>query len=235
MHTVYILYSTFPESLSSEIYNEYVQFLSEELKEKNKLYKRWEDQHSNLFGKLLLQLGYNKLGYKAYILNKIKYGDNLKPYLEEDIKFNISHSGEYVLCCLSETVRLGIDIEEIKDIGFKDFKQVMNEEQWKNISDAPNPLKQFFTYWVIKESVVKADGRGFSLSLPEIHIFDEKAICKEKIWYLKEIHLAENYKTYVATNVEKVNIELINIDFYNDPDKRNILEKLENSLDYLKQ
>ncbi|WP_423237249.1 4'-phosphopantetheinyl transferase family protein [Clostridium putrefaciens] len=52
-------------------------------------------------------------------LNKNQYG---KPYSGEypQFKFNISHSGDYVLCSIDDKP-IGVDIEEIKPIEYEEI------------------------------------------------------------------------------------------------------------------
>ena len=57
----------------------------------------------------------DKLGIK-FNINSIKYKDNGKPYIiNSDIKFNYSHSKNYIACVVSN-VEVGIDIEDIFNI-----------------------------------------------------------------------------------------------------------------------
>ena len=78
-------------------------------------YRRWQDAHAYLYGKLLLKEAISQLGFDHSLefMQKTKYG---KPYFKNnDFGFNISHSGEYIVCVIStdEKQNLGIDIEEI--------------------------------------------------------------------------------------------------------------------------
>ena len=57
----------------------------------------------------------DKLGIK-FDINSVKYKDNGKPYIiNSDIKFNYSHSKNYIACVVSNT-DVGIDIEDIFNI-----------------------------------------------------------------------------------------------------------------------
>ena len=57
----------------------------------------------------------DKLGIK-FDINSIKYKNNGKPYIiNSDIKFNYSHSKNYIACVVSNT-DVGIDIEDIFNI-----------------------------------------------------------------------------------------------------------------------
>src|ERR1044072_4992363 len=139
--------------------------MPEPLQEKNLKYLRWQDRHAHLFGKMLLGEALQKFGLDSTCLHTLQYNEYDRPYIPGDIDFNISHAGEYVLCAIGRNVRLGIDIEKIHAVDFSDFENVMTDEQWKIIKNNDNPLKTFFSYWAIKESVIKADSRGLSIPL----------------------------------------------------------------------
>lgn len=192
----------------------YLNQLPVSLQAKNAKYRRWKDKHLHLFGKLLLLEGLRNIGYTDEILNKIDYNHYSRPFINEDIDFNISHSGEYVLCAIGKKIRLGVDVEEIKHINFDDFDQVMTHRQWLDIKQSEDPERFFFKYWTIKESVIKADSRGLSIPLLDIHVNDNKVCYDNKTWYLKELNLDERYSTYLATDIENALFKLELVDFY---------------------
>jgi 4'-phosphopantetheinyl transferase len=219
---IHIYYSVCREQLPEQFYIQYLNQLPGPLQEKNVKYRRWQDKHLHLFGKLLLLEGLKNIGYTdGGILNKINYNDYSRPFINKDIDFNISHSGEYVLCAIGNRMRLGIDVEEIKHINFDDFKQVMTDKQWSDIRQSEDPLRFFFKYWTIKESVIKADSRGLSIPLLDIYVNDNKVCYDNKTWYLNELDLDERYSTYLATDMENALFKLELIDFYK-PKERNM-------------
>lgn len=212
-----IFYTKFNKQLSQDSLNSFLAKLPQKLQEENKRYRRWRDRHSHLFGKLLLLEALQNLGFSNGILSEIKYNDFGRPYLPDStLDFNISHSGDFVICALSTTIRLGIDIEEIKEIGFQDFKTFMDKDEWEQINSAAHPINIFFDYWAIKESIIKADGRGMSLPLEEIRIDKNKkfGVCKDKTWYLSNLFLDEGIASYLATNVKEYRSNLSYVNFY---------------------
>lgn len=184
------------------------------IQEKNSKYRRWQDRHLHLFGKLLLLSGLKDYGYSISILDEIKFNQYSRPYVDGNIDFNISHSGEYVICAIGKGLRLGIDIEEIIEINLNDFRQVMTYEQWYDIIDSKDPIRSFFKYWTIKESVIKADSRGLSIPLLDIHVNNDEVFYEDKMWYLKNLNFINQYCATLATNKQDVIVELRYIDFY---------------------
>lgn len=207
------LYTNFGTRLSNKTWNSYSHILPEAIQEKMSRYKRWQDRQAGLFGKLLLLECLNKHGYPSNCLNNILFDQYGRPYLDDNIDFNISHSGEYVTCSITDIGKVGIDIERIKPIDLSDFEQYMTSKQWENINEAANVSKIFYDYWTIKESVLKADGRGLSIPISEINTAGNKAILHESIWFLRQIDINSDYSCHLATNIENPEIHISEIKF----------------------
>lgn len=200
-HIVYVLYASIPQQLPASLYREYLSKLPQPMQDKNSRFLQQKDKLLHLYGKLLLLEGLEQFGFNANSLNELKYNEYDRPYLSGAIDFNISHSGDQVVCAISNNVRVGIDIEEIKPTSFNDFQQVMTDEQWRIINSANDPLRTFYTFWTIKESVIKADSRGLSIPLNDIHISPNSAQLDDRVWHLQELKIHQNYCTHLASDV----------------------------------
>lgn len=196
MITIY--YTKVTEELPKDAYNIYLHKLPIEQQVRNTRFFRWQDRHFHLFGRMLLLEGLKKVGYKEDVLFKIKYTNHNRPYLEGDIDFSISHSGNYVACAIANGFKIGCDIERIKEIDFNDFKNVMTAPQWQEINQSEDPQRTFFKYWTLKESVIKADGRGLFIPLNEVRLNKNKATCQNITWYLSEIEFDNDHCMYLA-------------------------------------
>ncbi|KAB1158709.1 4'-phosphopantetheinyl transferase superfamily protein [Tenacibaculum aiptasiae] len=193
-----VLYYTKCKQLSSHSYERAVSSLPLEMQNKVRKYMRWQDAHAYLYGKLLLKKAVSDLGhdYNLELIQKSKYG---KPYFENsNFGFNISHSGEYIVCIISteEKNNLGIDIEEVNPIEFDSFKNVFSEKEKREISN----YKSFYTFWTRKEAVVKADGRGLLMPLNTINTTISPLLLDNKAYYLYEVEIDQNYVVHVATS-----------------------------------
>lgn len=208
---VYILYTKISKELPEDVYKRCLIFLPDSLRDKHFRYRRWQDRAADLYGKILLIRGLQKFGFDYSSLENLNYTDHGRPHLTGSVDFNISHSGDYIVCAIGNEIKLGVDIEEIKPVDFSDFENLMTEEQWRLIKTASNPIKTFFKYWAIKESIIKADGRGLSIPLNDILITDEMAYYETR-WYLKELDIDANYCANLASNIEKQEINLEYID-----------------------
>ena len=209
---VYLLYSKIPADLPADIYKWLLIFLTDPLREKHFRYRRWIDRAANLFSMALLVKGLQKFGIDHRALENLQYTEYGRPYLQGTIDFNISHSGDYVVCAISDGVRVGVDIEQIKEVGFSDFHDLMTDDQWNLIRKAGDPLKHFFTFWSIKESIIKADGRGLNIPLNDIMITDKVAFYQKR-WFLNELIIDDAYCAWLSSN-EKVivNVEPVSFD-----------------------
>ena len=74
-------------------------------------YKHWQSAQASLLGKILLQNAFQQLAIN-YTLHDIKIGTKDRPFINEQIDFNISHSGDYVIVAISDFSKVGIDIEK---------------------------------------------------------------------------------------------------------------------------
>jgi 4'-phosphopantetheinyl transferase len=186
--------------------------------EKIKRYRRWQDAQSSLLGRILLFKGVEEI-YKNNPHDKVmKHTKYNKPYFDNDlIRFNISHSGEMVVCALSDKYEIGIDIEIVRDVEIVDFKSHMTENEWNNIIMSGNEKDSFFDYWTQKEAVIKAHGHGLTIPLNSFEISDNTTKINEENYYLKEMKLDEKYKCYLSlkTNITEISIKNHNINLKN--------------------
>ena len=99
---------------------------------------------------------------------RIARGEKGKPFIadRENIFFNISHSGDYVVCAVSDS-EIGVDIEkrakarmEVAGRFFHEREVRMLEEVSGNEQD-----KLFYDYWSVKESFLKYIGTGLTRPL----------------------------------------------------------------------
>jgi len=195
-----ILYTRLEGRLSPEIWESCLSVLPASQQEIIKRYRRWEDRQAGLFGKLLLIEALKKYGYGPDCLDNILVDNYGRPFLSGSVDFNISHSGEYVLCATSGRGKVGIDIEKIRAIDLSDFEGWMTGSQWKKIAESDNKFEMFYDYWTMKESVMKADGRGLSLPVQDIHGTDRQAVVDRTTWHIRRIDIDARYCCHLATS-----------------------------------
>jgi 4'-phosphopantetheinyl transferase len=164
-------------------------------------YRRWQDAQLSLLGRVILfkaiEQIYNYDPSSKEIL-QTKYN---KPYFKDDpVQFNISHSGEIVVCAICEKSLIGIDIEIISEISIEDCKWQMRENEWDTIISSDKIEESFFNYWTQKEAVIKANGLGLTIPLTTFEVLDGIAQINDQKFFLKEIKIDERYKCYISSD-----------------------------------
>lgn len=167
--------------------------------ESSKRYRRWQDAQAFILGRYLLLQGLQRFGYEKQLLSAISYTPYKKPYLPVPLDFNISHSGKYVVCALTSTGSIGIDIEAVRTIDTGDFASCFSSQELLAINTATDRHHQFFTYWTIKEAAIKADGRGMHIPLHTITITNP-VIIDQNTWFIHAIDIDPDYQVHLATS-----------------------------------
>jgi len=155
-----------------------------------------------------------------------------KPYLEKsEIRFNLSHSGEILLCGLSHKSQIGIDIQKIYPITNLEtiIKNYLSEKERKYLDSQPvDQLKNhFFSIWTAKEAYLKAIGKGFQESPTKISTLPDassqyflldhpRSDQESQEWTVTSIEVDQGYKAAIAVNrkIEGIKRNLFNPEVY---------------------
>lgn len=169
---------------------------------KNSRYVRWQDRDANIAGLYLLVEAMKHAGYQGYVLNNLRYTDYGRPYLSDGPDFSISHAGEFVVCAIAPNgARLGVDIEHIRPVDHDSLTGIMNENELEKMRNSEDQMTMFYEFWTMKESVIKADGRGLSIPLTEVS-GDNNTVTYEGIqWSVFQPFFKPNYSFSLAVNV----------------------------------
>lgn len=194
---IYILYTLIKEDNHENLMNNFLPKFSTEFQDKIIRYRRWQDAQLSLLGRGLLVKGMEKINC-SFTESDLKYNTFNKPYFDSiNVSFNISHSGEVVLCVLS-IEDVGIDIEEIKPIKILDFKSQMTGNEWVLVNESENSKRSFYNYWTQKEAVIKAHGKGLSIPLKSFEVQNMKTTIGSENFFLKKITIKEDYSCHLA-------------------------------------
>lgn len=155
-----LAYSTIREDLSAAMLTE-------------KEFLEW-DAFSNtarknefLTARLLFRFIKEQIGLDpAFQLEKDALG---KPYAvkgSSQLYVSFSHSREFVMCAVSDTRDIGLDIEwKRRKVDDKLVKRILNEQEWK-VYGEEDPVK----LWTMKEAAVKCLGTGLRTNLKELEL-----------------------------------------------------------------
>ena len=86
------------------------------------------------------------------------------------LTFNISHSDQVVLLGITRDRQLGIDVEDRqRKVPLDVAEHFFSESEVQQLRSLPAPLQpsRFLDFWTLKESYIKARGKGLSLPLDQ--------------------------------------------------------------------
>lgn len=138
--------------------------LPEDLRKKALRYRKEDDQ--------LRSIGSSFLLLKASKGYEVHYSKEGKPFVDGELYFNISHSGDYVVLAEADSP-VGVDVERVADIGINDgLKNIALTEREKLwVKDS---LLRFYVVWTRKESLIKCEGGGFISEPNQIETLDDE-------------------------------------------------------------
>jgi 4'-phosphopantetheinyl transferase len=108
-----------------------------------------------------------------------------KPYLPDrpGIHYNISHSGTYGVCALSDAP-VGVDVELVRPLRRAVAQRFFTDVEQEFL--AQRPPEEFFRLWTRKESFTKALGKGLSLPLNSFSVLEDVLYRDTIAWYFHE-------------------------------------------------
>jgi len=204
------------------------QWLSELSMSKRKTVQRLinsDDQIASLLASQLLKMCARDEAVDDFLLCDVNYPETGKPNWQSKqgyvLDFNISHSNQCVLVAASNTVKIGVDVEKIRELKNLSFKMVMLPDELKLIRETPN---LFFALWSKKEAVVKAANTSGLSRMRDVILMEDQATLDGVDWYLNSVktgmQLDDQYEIYLATSepVDKLIIKNIILeDLIKDP------------------
>ena len=101
-----------------------------------------------------------------------------KEGLPENVSYNLSHSGNYVMCAYSTRpgARVGCDLEMLGEFREKTARRFFCQEEYAYILKEEREEERrnlFYRFWVLKESFLKAVGEGLRLRLDSFCTVEE--------------------------------------------------------------
>ncbi len=152
-----------PMHMEEDRFHSLIKLIHPEKKERVLRYRKSGDACQVVWADLLIRaLLIEKTGLSN---TQIVFGKDAfqKPFFQTDpsIHFNISHSGNYILCAM-DNEPVGVDIEKIEPIKSGIIKLTFSsheQEIFKKMTSKEG-LSYFFDIWTLKESYLKNIGRG---------------------------------------------------------------------------
>lgn len=188
-----------------------------ERKLKTDRYRQQKDQWLSLGAELLLRHGLRQAGVAfPTAFSKEKAG---KPCLPDNpVYFNLSHSGKWALCVISEQ-EAGCDVEAIRPDNLS-IARCFAKEEYEDILSRRDPLERLILltrYWTLKESFMKATGLGMQLPLQSFRIVTGPPVtvirsCDEQRYGFAEYDTLPGYRCALCTAGDPGRPELAVVD-----------------------
>ena len=192
--------------------------ISDERRTRLEKYCFEKDKDLSLTAEFLLRYALYKHGIISSVSSRISLlcGKDGKPYIEGNpVYFNLSHSKEYAVCAISD-VETGVDIEAIRSADLKLAERFFASEETAYLkSVSPDSVDAEFTrLWTLKESFIKAQGKGIGIGLNSFSVTDFNGNIKsveyeDDIYYLSGIVFDGGYKGALCSKNTPVTPSLI--------------------------
>ena len=173
MSEVIILHAT-PIFTKNE-FNTLMQLVTPEKQERINRFHFYNDECNTLLGDVLARVEICRLTGLSNKHQEFSVNAYGKPILLSNprIHFNISHSGNYVVCAIGDKP-LGIDIEVIKPIDLKIANRFFSADEIEYIFNSQDDFmtNRFYEIWTKKECRIKWEGKGLSIPLPSFSVLN---------------------------------------------------------------
>ena len=161
-----------PQEKNRTVLDQLLPSVSAEKQERVKKIVHINDAFRTVVGELLvryiLQKKYGSIP-KQLVFDKNLYG---KPSLSQYplFHYNIAHSGECVVCAVHDK-EIGMDVEKIESFDLKVAEQFFTIDEYEDCLKTKEEINTgFYDLWTLKESYVKAQGRGLSIPLDSFNV-----------------------------------------------------------------
>ena len=178
------IWFVFPNEIhDTDLISAYKQLMIPEEEEKYRRFRFPKHRHQYLVTRALARTMLSRYtGVDPTLLHFLKnrYG---RPELvlskeHSPVRFNLSHTDGLIACAVVLNQDIGIDAEDMKrrevSLGIAD--RFFSEKEANDLQKLPeeNRRDRFYDYWTLKESYIKARGKGLSISLDQFtfHISD---------------------------------------------------------------
>lgn len=205
-----LYYKVSPESIRSAQQSEQIADWIEELPIiKQKLVKKLrqqKDQVLSLAGLQLLKLAMTDYPDIPFSLEQIQFPKLGKPFFNSELDFNISHSGDIVCCVISNSSKVGIDIELLRKVNPATLDKFLRESSSEqNNHNEEDNKRHFFNIWTKNEAIIKAANNGSIFNMSDIKHESKGGHYQDHFWSTYPINIIstednKEYTCHIATS-----------------------------------
>lgn len=206
---IYTYYIDTKQFENEKLFLEKLNLLSPYRQQKIAILKHDKDKNRSLGAGIALDHALETYGLKERSI-EYEFGERGKPSLKyhPNIHFSLSHSGDYAICSIGDKP-MGNDIELVKQGRLKVADRFFAQEEldWMRAEpDEEEITQRMFRIWTMKESFLKATGKGISLPLNSFAVVvDEeknrirvKQTFNAKYYHMKEYSEIAGYRVAVC-------------------------------------
>jgi len=214
-----IFAATDADTLSDDLFKRFQNVVSTERKNKAEKFLRREDACRSLLAESLIRYTILNAGFQCCNEIKLTRNEFGKPEpILSGFHFNVSHSGAWVMCA-ADNEEVGIDVERIHEVDSGISQRFFSSIENKFLSDFQSPtqwLDCFYKLWVLKESYIKAIGKGLHCPLNSFAVLPQndgsaQLICYEKTLpqkYFRIYEIDPAYKCAICCSHQDLPIEV---------------------------
>jgi 4'-phosphopantetheinyl transferase len=159
--------------------------------------------------------------YSNIVLSDImfKIGPHGKPFVQapDQIHFNISHSGNWVLIAIGNK-EVGVDLEKMTGDFITDalLTECFHRHELKLIRESKDSVVEFFKFWTRKEAFLKATGNGIVDDLQAITCsegsqqWEFSSLSLEMNWHIKTFIMDPSYAVSLCSPIQNPIIRFFN-------------------------
>ena len=178
------------------------EFLEEEQILKANKFKQIDDYKRSILSSTLLNFILKKNELSISDVSTNEFG---KPFIKTNqFYFNISHSGEYVVC-VTNSCDVGIDIEKVRCINDLVLSKCFTKEEQEYIKSDLD----FTKVWTLKESYIKCLGTGLRTRLNTFSVIKNSEISKVNDLMFTSLYLDDYVLSICTNNTNKTKIHYL--------------------------
>lgn len=214
---VNVFYTEISPQVMPDVYDRLLQSFPEKIRGKILKYTNERERHLRIAGKALLAYALKHQTLEPGLsLEQYDYSPTNQPVLKDSaLHFSISHSGNIVVCALTDHHALGVDVERTKPVKLDLMKFYFDRESWFEIINAPDVYGEFYRHWTMREAAIKASGLGIDqMELSEMIPEDHTIQVRNEIYHCRMIPVRYDYTICAASDkeIEDITIDRLNIE-----------------------
>ena len=162
------------------------------------------DRNASLLGIALLAAALRETGVQLEP-GALLYAARRKPRLRHGPEFSIAHGGGWVGCALTDTGRIGFDLEARAAVRAGQLRLLLDAGERARLARgglAPADA------WVIKEAVAKAAGLGLA-AVARVRLKARSAVLDGREYRLRRLALAASMSAWLAYDAPRLRVRLV--------------------------